>query len=88
MSESKVVIPDEAVEAAVKANLERSEGYLWGNTTEDSRAKWREYVRPMLEAAAPYMLAEAWEDGGRAATGTYDTGYPIRNPYRKDEAAT
>ena len=39
-------------------------------------------VRAALEAAAPHMLAEAWEDGGRAATGTHDTGYPARNPYR------
>lgn len=80
------VIPVEAVEAAAKAVYEDTFGKSWEDESEDYRNELRETQRLALEAAAPYMLAEAWDEGGRAATGTYDTGYPSRNPYRTPDA--
>ena len=69
------MIPDAAVEAAARQMALDSNGqFHW--TIYQHRA------RAALEAAAPHMLAQAWEAGGRAATGTYDTGYPAHNPYR------
>lgn len=69
------MIPAQAVEAALTV-LRRDD--LWELSDEEE-------ARLILEAAAPHMLraakAEAWEEGGRAATGTHDTGYPSRNPY-------
>ena len=57
------VIPAEAVEAAAKAIHEAGGFYKW----EDPEG-WREQAanleaRPALEAAAPYMLAQAWDEG-------------------------
>lgn len=65
------MIPAEAVHAALDALPYQAAEYVD-----------MDYMRAALEAAAPYMMAEAWEEGGRAATGNHDTGYPIRNPYR------
>lgn len=67
------MIPEAAVEAAVCAyGIDEGQPLEWE----------RKMIINILEAAAPHMLAEAWEEGGRAATGTYDTGYPAPNPYR------
>lgn len=38
---------------------------------------------PPGEEVLAVLLARAWEEGGRAAVGHHDTGYPIRNPYQK-----
>ena len=76
------VIPDAAVEAAAAAHLEERGESTWEDLTEHGRLQRRLWMRAALEAAAPHMLAQAWEAGGRAATGTYDTGYPAHNPYR------
>lgn len=62
------MIPEAAVEAAYDAAL-----HLPITNSEIER---------ILDAAAPHMLAEAWDEGGRAAVGTHDTGYPSSNPYR------
>ena len=64
------MIPEAAVEAAVK-ELERSQdiGYsTW----------WT--VQNVLEAAAPHMLAEAWDEG--FAIGNRHDGRRDANPYR------
>lgn len=82
------VIPAQAVEAAAKAvflsGYPEGRGVTWDPDSPVAQGLKRD-VTTALEAAAPYMLqaakAEAWEEGGRAATGTHDTGYPSRNPY-------
>lgn len=65
MSDNKNVISDEAVEAALVLSL-RQLG-LWGRNLPDDlvRAR-RDSVRELLEAAAPYMLAEAWDEGAES----------------------
>lgn len=73
-------IPEEAVEAAataIFANVEviQTRGYA------------AEIARLALEAAAPHMLAEAWEEGEVAGQDNRDSnrGYNIEhkyNPYR------
>lgn len=74
-------IPAAAVEAAAKAYI---------NT---SRSIGIADIRAMLEAAAPYMLAEAWEEG--ASDGQWnaehiyqiDAGsrHAIPNPYKEEQ---
>jgi hypothetical protein len=88
-------VSDAAVEAAARAMAPAVWGpSVWqfaahGEAPADARDRVQQQAlkdaRAALEAAAPHMLAGAWEDGGRAATGTHDTGYPARNPYRSQE---
>jgi hypothetical protein len=75
------VIPVEAVEAAWES--------LW-NSGVDDRPATREELRRALEAAAPYMLRDAWESGWANARGNYMALYngqeipnwiTLRNPY-------
>jgi hypothetical protein len=67
----KQVIPNEAVEAAKVAYLREF--------NHDENA---EYVTKLiLEAAAPYMMAEAWEEGREADDFSVSIGYE-KNPYR------
>jgi hypothetical protein len=58
------VIPAEAVEAAAKglaaANLRFKP---WDDLDDVARNHFMRDARAALEAAAPYMLAEAWEEG-------------------------
>ena len=74
-------IPTEAIDAAAKIVADR-EGYGWVND------EYREVARSILEAAAPYMLAAAWDDGyDRAESDHYGTGFWTKrlrgNPYTK-----
>lgn len=48
------MIPAEAVEAAAEVAARR-EGYGWD--------EYREVAREILEAAAPYLMAQAWDEG-------------------------
>jgi len=45
----------------------------------------KEYVRLMLEAAAPHMLAEAWDEGYQGCYGRYMYEPVPTNPYRRQE---
>lgn len=72
------MIPAQAVEAAAKAYRDQQSelGYpKWEDLPEDGREWRRGYMRAALEAAAPHMLADAWQRGNRAALGR-------DNPYR------
>jgi hypothetical protein len=51
------MIPDEAVEAALESVF---------STSDLSRHVWGQTVRAILEAAAPHMLAEAFEQGQKS----------------------
>jgi hypothetical protein len=58
------VIPAEAVEAAAKAAFARTHPH--GNfrlAIRELQDRYLSEARAALEAAAPYMLAEAWEEG-------------------------
>lgn len=75
------MIPDEAVEAAVKA-WDRHWGARYGD---DAMDEMGEEVRIALEAAAPHMLAEAWDEGCEAMHATTGGEWPPiheDNPYR------
>jgi hypothetical protein len=82
-----VMIPDEALVAAAYA--------LYRDANPDSELKWYdigfheqdELLRPArgaLEAAAPYILADAWDEGYREAD--YDAPHSDKtpNPYRRN----
>jgi hypothetical protein len=79
------VIPEAAVEAACN--------HFW--YAEKNTAVWEAEVRRALEAAAPHMLAGAWDEGAQAGFDStaegfngecvFDhcapDGYPPTNPY-------
>lgn len=84
--QSLAMISDEAVEAAAKAQYEfRSSGFhAWEDLSEHEKSEAIAAQQFALEAAAPYLLADAWES-------SYGLGYadckvgaaPTRtNPYR------
>lgn len=74
-------ISDEAVEAAGRAYRAKVE-WIDRHSRDDYGREVELGVRAALEAAAPHLMAGAWDEGGRAAVGHHDTGYPIRNPYK------
>jgi len=68
------VIPDEAVEAAADAMapvVKKLEALI--------------LARAALEAAAPHMLAEAWQKGRSAGQMDPYDRYPAKNPYRSEQ---
>jgi len=75
-------IPDEAVEAAAN-ELHDREGY--SISLADSPKYRKDYYRALatevLEAAAPYMLAQAWDEGREADDFEVSIGFDA-NPYR------
>jgi hypothetical protein len=68
------LIPDEAVEAAARALDPYTMGIDTATNAEHRQAVRQEVIR-VLEAAAPHMLAVAWDEG--CADGGWNT-----NPYR------
>jgi hypothetical protein len=82
------VIPESAVEAAAKAvfltGYPEGCGVSWDPTSNAAWLVMRD-IRTALEAAAPHMLAKAWDEGMEAM---YDTTshewppIPEQNPYR------
>lgn len=70
------MIPCEGVEAAMRA---------WGAKGEDQRR----IVHCILEAAAPHLMAQAWDDGedaGQSNNDAYKSGADVKsNPYRANE---
>ena len=70
------VIPDEAVEAATAALLK-----AWGYaTTSDSGTSAD--IRIALEAAAPHIMAQGWDEGYRGCYERYMYEPVPPNPYR------
>ena len=71
----KTVVPEEAVEAAARAWLERStKPGSW--TLEGS-------VRAALEAAAPFIAAKAWDEGVEYSASLLN-GEEFASSFRKD----
>ena len=63
-------IRDEAVEAGVQAYMTSETGEsIWHHSDAEAEASRR--VRVLLEAAAPHMLAGAWDEG-------HDAGFYAR----------
>jgi hypothetical protein len=79
-------IPDAAVDAAAKAYYDL--GFSsWEGAHEDTREVQRDDMRAALEAAAPHLMSQAWDEGEAAGQDNADSnrGYDIehkRNPYR------
>jgi hypothetical protein len=65
------MIPDEAVQAAHAAICEQ-------NIDDCLDPNWRGKCVKAVEAAAPYLRADAWDEGFEGAQGVY----PQSNPYR------
>jgi hypothetical protein len=80
------VIPAEAVKAAAKAIAEH-EGYGWLSKPANVH---QEKALKAIEAAAPYMLASAWDEGKDAVWTFLGNQDPQRerptNPYRTPNA--
>ena len=83
-------IPDEAVEAAALALLERDYGVRdWSIVTEQVKGNYLDEARTALEAAAPHLMAQAWDEGERVGfEESFRDNDPrhTRNPYRAEES--
>jgi hypothetical protein len=70
MSESsKFIVPDEAVEAAEKIAWAR-----YGSRPDAA------YLRTILKAAAPHLLAEAWDEGALSGWNQSGEGWNAEYP--------
>ena len=74
------MIPDEAVEAAAKVLAPVPT--VWEGLPDKFRAEYLDIARAALEAAAPYMLADAWDAGHTHCFHVEDPRNKERNPYR------
>jgi len=68
------VIPDEAVEAGLAAHLSFKNQRSMDNSAN--------LIRRILEAAAPHLMAAAWDEGYDFCLGIVPDGV-TGNPYRK-----
>ena len=73
-------ITDEAVEVAAKL-IYRTSGRRRVQSYESAAKECRSEALEILEAAAPHMLAEAWEEGRNADDFSVSIGFE-KNPYR------
>jgi hypothetical protein len=86
-------IPDKAVEAAVRAAFFEDCGdtSLLAGLTPDERAMWDEQYRNILEAAAPFIAAQALREaaggiGGQPGSGDYYVGLDSAAEALRDRA--
>ena len=90
MSESRVKKSDAAVEAAAIAVYGGEYADLWADEEPKVKASYLEDARLALEAAAPYLMADAWDEGertGRSRAMRHMSDEPnlplvASNPYR------
>lgn len=59
-------IPDEAVEAAARAAAKDEDASNWDDEHEHYRNGWLNRMQVALEAAAPHLMAEAFEQGQKS----------------------
>ena len=71
-------IPGEAVEAAARATQEVCESYDPGGWTEEEN--WAIWARQILEAGAPLIAAQAWEEGATAGWKQSGEGWNAEYP--------
>ena len=80
-------IPDAAVEAAARVIHSQHEQSPLEDWSEDFQLAARRDARAALEAAAPHLMAEAWEQGADAEFGRAVLNRARQaNPYRAAEA--
>ena len=85
-------ISDAAVEAAARASWERSNSDPWISGDHDD-IRWhdrREYIedaRATLEAAAPHLMAQAWQEGHTTGDGDAFVTLEARESGRPEECA-
>jgi len=82
---TSIPIPDEAVEAAAKETYRVAAEFAyetdsWDDLSDEQREAFTDDARKILEAAAPYIAAEAWSEGRSA--GRMDPYCLEPNPYR------
>jgi hypothetical protein len=77
------MIPAQAVEAAALAVFVQSyERADWNLVVHQTKQRYIRDARTALEAAAPHMLAEAWEEGRQAEEDAPPLHRAAPNPYR------
>ena len=80
------MIPDEAVEAAARALDPQTMG-SGGALAEKFKEETRKEVRRILEAAAPHLMAAAWEEGRLDGYADAQRGFDTAmNPYEAPDA--
>jgi len=77
-------VPDEAVEAAAKAASKDDAEPNWYLETERFRNTWRIRMRAALEAAAPILMSEAWDEGVNDGTWNAEHHFQIANGTRQE----
>lgn len=83
------VIPAEAIEAAAKAAAlaDNFTELDWNMVPRRYTQRYYNFARAALEAAAPHMLAVAWQEGYALGeyNGAYQDEYKVpTNPFRSD----
>jgi len=73
-------VPDEAVEAAARVQYEAELGINWSGQPSPLKRGYLDDARRMLEAAAPLIAAQAWDEGWKAGAEWMEPTGP--NPYR------
>jgi hypothetical protein len=82
-----MTVPDEAVEAAAQRVWWEFEGRPWLHATDEMKDPYLYQVRLALTAAAPFIAAQAWDEGFKQGGPMHDVNYDdpdahTRNPYR------
>lgn len=72
-------IPEEAIDAAAKALHDKDCGFNDWEYIHPGQWPYRDRALQALEAAAPYLMAEAWEQGWENARGNYCSLYTGRD---------
>jgi hypothetical protein len=93
------VIPAEAIEAAAIVLWDKEMNATWSSVADGFKVRFTRDARHALEAAAPHMLAAAWDEGRDVAHEEMarmyasqcegddcDCNEPRVNPYRRDAA--
>ncbi|MDQ0100466.1 hypothetical protein J2T10_000085 [Paenarthrobacter nicotinovorans] len=79
-------LPDEAVEAAAKAAAKDEDASNWHDESEHYRNGWRNRMQVGMTAAAPFIAAQAWDEG---ADSQFQRSVMKRqtdgNPYRSEQ---
>jgi len=81
-----MTVPDEAVEAAARAyqsEVSYTGAPNWDDLTEGRQLLRVEWMRTALTAAAPFIAAQAWDEGWKAGAEWMEPTGP--NPYRSAE---
>lgn len=78
-------ISEEAIEAAAEGLVDHIEQKPWEHMGDHLQSTYRDDARAALEAAAPLLMAQAWDEGcDQAASSNLDAQECKKhNPYRQ-----